>query len=145
MGSMMRFMGAEWCEDEIPEEKKLAKLAALDTNFQQENACIAYEAWPDPGEEVDMIGSYMASAVFAFAVLSTIPSLRSQMAEPARMPSAVTRSLGIVFTAYASVMTVGYFGFGEGVAPDLASKLATDFPLIGRITSTAILGNCILS
>jgi len=46
---------------------------------------------------------------------------------------------------YVLVMVIGYYGYGEGAPNNLAEALATDFPFVGRVTSAAILVNCLIS
>ena len=51
----------------------------------------------------------------------------------------------MVFVMYICVQIVGYIGYGEGTPGNLAEALAADFPLVGIITSTGILVNCLIA
>jgi len=145
VGALLHYANAESCDGRDSYDRWKAKQGSLVADLQQKNPCIWHEGMPDPGSEIDAMGSYMASAVFAFAVLSTIPNLRSQMTYASKAPSALTTGLIIVMVTYIVVMAVGYLGYGEGAPANFAEALANDFPAVGLIASTAILINSLIS
>jgi len=145
VGALLHYFNATSCESRDSYDRWMAKEGSQEGDVTQKDPCIWHEGLPDPGGEINAMGSYMASAVFAFAVLSTIPNLRSQMTYADKCPSALTTGLIIVFSTYVAVMSIGYLGYGEGAPPNFAEALANDFPAVGLIASTAILINSLIS
>ena len=97
-----------------------------------------YDCPTDPSK----IPAALSTFVFSFAILGTVPSVRSQMQQPKDLPSALGKSFVITAIAYLFVMSIGYYGFGETVS----ANVSKDLPGVWGITcSVAILINILLS
>jgi len=97
------------------------------------------------------VGKYMAIFLFSYAVLATVPSLRSQLQEPLMMHAVLSRSFTLLIAINLVVMFFGYAGFGENSAENVIAGsdghpgIADDLPAVGKIASVAIIVNILTS
>eukprot|EP00929_Paragymnodinium_shiwhaense_P094395 TRINITY_DN5493_c0_g2_i1.p1 TRINITY_DN5493_c0_g2~~TRINITY_DN5493_c0_g2_i1.p1 ORF type:complete len:575 (-),score=93.21 TRINITY_DN5493_c0_g2_i1:293-2017(-) len=106
--------------------------------------CLSYKAFPDD-KFLMTEGAATATCLFAFAVLGTIPSLRSQCADPSEAPEAIRTGFFLVFLLYATVMGVGYLGYGEGSPDNILKAVAAEYKITGMLGSFAIMINILIT
>uniref|UniRef100_A0A7S1WAZ8 Amino acid transporter transmembrane domain-containing protein n=1 Tax=Alexandrium catenella TaxID=2925 RepID=A0A7S1WAZ8_ALECA len=109
--------------------------------------CIKYDVLPDKplGEMPGVFGKYLAVFLFSYAILATVPVLRSQLAEPEQMHPILSRAFLILGFLYCTVMGLGYMGFGSDAPDNVIQGLAVHFPVVGLLASGAILINIVIS
>jgi len=110
--------------------------------------CNVYDLWPPYDGVTDTLG-YLGKALsiflFSYAILATIPSVRSQLQEPAQMPTI----LRIAFTCCAciniSIMSIGYYAFGSNVDDNQNNGFNAYFVWMAQTIAAAVTVNMILS
>eukprot|EP00927_Polykrikos_kofoidii_P007242 TRINITY_DN1295_c0_g1_i1.p1 TRINITY_DN1295_c0_g1~~TRINITY_DN1295_c0_g1_i1.p1 ORF type:complete len:510 (+),score=57.99 TRINITY_DN1295_c0_g1_i1:38-1531(+) len=107
--------------------------------------CIKYKAGPAEGRFMEAVGGSISIFVFAYAVLGTLPGLRSQLAEPQAVPRTLTLGFGGTFILYFFVMVLGYVGFGQAVPANISKSITASNPFVGRTASLGILINVLAS
>merc|ERR1719215_2532545 len=108
-------------------------------------SCIEYKAGPAEGKFMEAVGSSISIFVFAYAVLGTLPGLRSQLAEPQAVPRALTLGFGSTFILYFFVMVLGYVGFGQAMPDNISKSITASNRFVGRTASLGILINVFAS
>uniref|UniRef100_A0A7S2IY42 Amino acid transporter transmembrane domain-containing protein n=1 Tax=Zooxanthella nutricula TaxID=1333877 RepID=A0A7S2IY42_9DINO len=83
-----------------------------------------HRMWPDTFMD---LGTAFATLFGAFGVNGNVPSVLCEMKDPAQFPLAFKTAMAIVVVIYASVMGVGYYGYGQFIQPDIIYSL-TSFP-----------------
>jgi len=91
------------------------------------------------------MGKYIATFLFSFAILGTVPSVRAQLAEPSQMHAILSRSFIILVCINCVVMGLGYLGFGSEAPDNVVVGLSKTYPWIGQVASVAVLVNVLLS
>jgi len=111
------------------------------------------ESTPDTynliSSKVENLGASTASFVFAYGSVAALPSIRGQMQKPEDLPNAFIAGMVIVCLVYMSVMFIGYFSLGNGVADDMIddiTKHCTGFQCImGSGAAGSIVVNLFIS
>eukprot|EP00929_Paragymnodinium_shiwhaense_P055222 TRINITY_DN27688_c0_g3_i1.p1 TRINITY_DN27688_c0_g3~~TRINITY_DN27688_c0_g3_i1.p1 ORF type:complete len:598 (+),score=80.78 TRINITY_DN27688_c0_g3_i1:128-1921(+) len=73
-----------------------------------------WRTWPGDAMAIPGIAAY---AFYCFAVVVTVPSLKGQMQEPAKLVGAASAGYILCTVLFLLIMTMGYWGFG-GLGPD---------------------------
>lgn len=109
-------------------------------------ACANHSAGP-PGDSIlKSLGGGVATFFFGLAVLSTIPSVRSQMAEPQLMPSVLRISMLIVIGIYLLVMCSGYAAYGDSIPEsNVILAVSKNNPRLGMLASVGLTVNSLLT
>eukprot|EP00929_Paragymnodinium_shiwhaense_P094394 TRINITY_DN5493_c0_g1_i1.p1 TRINITY_DN5493_c0_g1~~TRINITY_DN5493_c0_g1_i1.p1 ORF type:complete len:583 (-),score=89.01 TRINITY_DN5493_c0_g1_i1:410-2158(-) len=141
LGSMFHFFDSDTCQT-YGERINAADGQAIRTEGGE--VCRWYKAQPDGGFLLKE-GSATATCLFAFAVLGTIPSVRSQCANPREAPEAIRIGFFLVFLLYAVVMGLGYLGYGEGSPDNVLEAVAAQYKITGIVGSLSIMINIFIS
>merc|ERR1712032_117739 len=91
------------------------------------------------------MGSYIAIFLFSFAILGTVPSVRSQLETPSQMHAVLSNSFMILVVINCTVMTLGYVGFGKETPENAIVGIAEKYPAMGKAASCAVIVNVLLS
>eukprot|EP00440_Ansanella_granifera_P070468 gb/GFBE01076466.1/.p1 GENE.gb/GFBE01076466.1/~~gb/GFBE01076466.1/.p1 ORF type:complete len:499 (+),score=79.03 gb/GFBE01076466.1/:1-1497(+) len=136
-GSIM--IGGLWMMDEIP------SCAAVEES--PSGTCRHYTMLPSlpPDKQAGACGKYLSVFLFCFAILTTVPSVRSQLAEPSQMHSLLSRSFSIIVLIYFGVMFMGYLGFGTTAPENIVTGISEQFPGVGKSIAVAIILNQLVS
>lgn len=94
-----------------------------------------------PSDVYDKTGVTLAAFIFAFAILATVPSIRSQMRQPAEMPLALRDAILFTVVLYEVIMIWGYCVFGETVNENLTLEISKSFPFFGTLPSLGLFVN----
>jgi len=96
-----------------------------------------------------MAAKAMAFFLFTFAILSTLPTLRSQLEDPTVMPSVLNWSFTYICGVYIAVMGLGYLGFGRDAAENViigfSNGTATSREPVYPMTSSVVAGAMVVS
>lgn len=130
--SWFNMMNASQCETE-------ADLASVHVN------CRAYRLVPKEGEALKAFGCGMSVFVFGFAVLGTVPNMRSALKEPADMPGVLRKGFMIAVSIYMLVLVLGYLAFGQKVRPNIIISISFFFPKPGSIPLVGLILNILFS
>lgn len=87
------------------------------------------------------LGKYLAVFLFTFAIIATVPSVRSQMAYPAQMDRALSRTYTYIVIINCIVMFGGYLGFGATAPENIISGeagIAQEIPSIGVVATISL-------
>jgi len=115
--------------------------------------CLAYTLTPPLTDDqgfVDILfvcGKSMAFFLFVFAMLGTVPTLRSQLEVRSDMPRILKTSFAIILSVYLVVMAIGYLGFGQAAPENALTGLAGPdpaFPIIAKSGSCCMIVNILL-
>jgi len=90
-------------------------------------------------------GKYLALFLFNFAILTTVPSVRSQLADPSQMHAVLSKSFLIIVSIDCSVMALGYLGFGVSAPENIITGLAEEFPILGQMSAVSMMVNVLIS
>jgi len=108
--------------------------------------CNWYTVNPPPGKSwISEAGGALSIFLFSYAILATIPSVRSQLAKPEELPSILRTSFGFCCILNIFIMSCGYYAFGGGVGDNQNNDVAVFVPMIGQIVAVAIIINLLLS
>lgn len=108
--------------------------------------CNWYTTGPPPGKLwISEAGGALSIFLFSYAILATIPSVRSQLDKPEELPSILRTSFGFCCILNIFIMSCGYYAFGGGVGDNQNNDVAAFVPLIGQIVAVAIIINLLLS
>jgi len=104
---------------------------------------------PPPSDSLmDALGSMgkgMSIFLFSYAILATVPSVRSQLKDSSQMPKVLSTSFGFCALLNIFIMSIGYFAFG-GNAPDSQNDgLSAHYPGIAMVVAVSIIVNLLLS
>jgi len=105
--------------------------------------CREYLPYPEitPKMWASRLGTVSSVFVFAFAVVATLPSVRSQLADPAKMPDVVRNSFGISLFVYLVVLLMGYLAFGQRSEPNIILNVAEHYPMLGNVPVVGLILN----
>jgi len=84
-------------------------------------------------------GKYTAIFLFSFAILGTVPTVRSQLETPSEMHAILSRSFMILVGINCVVMTCGYLGFGKKCTSNVVIGIADEYPILGYLASSAVI------
>lgn len=151
----------------FPDLKQLVSLAPIGSAavFTQAVAiCIGsmlQALWPvsetrtynAPELSLNTIGSTVAIFVFGFDAIVNLPAMRGQMRDHDELPSVLSKGMAIVAMISATIMGVGYAGFGNEVEDNVIGSLGTvmtksEFSTssaLGSVASLSILVNLLIS
>lgn len=109
--------------------------------------CPHYSLMPDgpPADWPGRLGVCTAIFLFSFAVLATVPSMRSQLADPSQMHSVLSVSFRIIGAIYCAVMLLGYLALGSGTPDNIITYMAAASPRLGVVASVAMIVNILVS
>jgi len=114
--------------------------------------CRKYSLMPtvDHHELPELIGKNLAIILFSLAILSTVPSVRSQLEEPAQMHKVLSHSFIIIITLDLIIMILGYIGFGGTASTIPANEnaivgLTEWFPMLALTGSMSMIVNIMVS
>lgn len=94
------------------------------------------------------LGKYLAVFLFTFAILVTVPSVRSQLADPKEMPGVLKCSFIILVCINCFVMICGYIGFGIDAPENVIAGeggIAEKLPFTGFAACIAVVVNILIS
>ena len=112
---------------------------------------------PPPGHGLLRPGVARALGIFAVSVSghSSLPALRSSLADPAAFPAVLNAAFLAMAAAYGATAMAGYFYFGDAASPVVTSNLAADAPFAGApllpppfppsLTADALVGWAVLA
>eukprot|EP00438_Fugacium_kawagutii_P024524 Skav231375 [mRNA] locus=scaffold1586:781207:794861:- [translate_table: standard] len=86
-------------------------------------------------------GITLSAFIFCFAILATVPSVRSQMREPSEMPLALRDAIGFTLILYEVIMVWGYFAYGEDVNENFTEDISESYPIFGILPSCGLFAN----
>lgn len=101
----------------------------------------SYSMLPPEGSIAGMVGITLSAFIFAFAILATVPSVRSQMQKPEEMPLALRDAVGFTMLLYEIIMIWGYCAYGEGVSENFIEDISSAFPVFGMFPSLGLFAN----
>lgn len=87
-------------------------------------------------------GKYLAVFLFTFAIIATVPSVRSQLQEPRQMNSVLRRVYTYIVIINVIVMCCGYVGFGTQAPEDIINGIggvAEKLPSVGVIAKVSLI------
>jgi amino acid permease len=117
-------------------------------NGFQTDTCRWFSIQPPSETMMDALGPMgkaMSIFLFSYAILATVPSVRSQLKDPSQMPKVLSTSFGFCALLNIGIMSIGYFAFG-GNAPDNQNDgLSLHYPSIAMVVAVAIIVNLLLS
>jgi hypothetical protein len=94
-------------------------------------------------------GASLATYMFGFGAIATLPTVRSQMADTDELPGAFKVAMVIVVSIYMSIMAIGYLGFGPGVADNMINSISDGCGgfrcHIGTVANVSIIINLLIS
>lgn len=94
---------------------------------------------------MSVFGKALATCVFGFAVLATVPSYRHQLANRHEAKTVWRSALFLILGVYLAVMGVGYIGYGAKSEDNIIVGISADYPLIGGAAALAIIVNLTVS
>eukprot|EP00931_Biecheleriopsis_adriatica_P102237 TRINITY_DN77232_c0_g1_i1.p1 TRINITY_DN77232_c0_g1~~TRINITY_DN77232_c0_g1_i1.p1 ORF type:complete len:610 (-),score=73.16 TRINITY_DN77232_c0_g1_i1:67-1824(-) len=115
----------------------------------QPGAPKAYHPWA-ADLDVDKVGAALSTFVFGFGLTATVPTVRSQMANPDELPWALMTSVCLVFIVYMVAMWIGYLAFSDGVHSNIITSIdgRTCEGLqchMGKLSASAVVINLFIS
>lgn len=114
----------------------------------RKNDCRWFSTAPPNDTVMDSLGPMgkaMSIFLFSYAILATIPSVRSQLKDSSQMPKVLSTSFSFCALLNICIMFIGYFAFG-GNAPDNQNDgLSLQYPGIAIVVAVAIIVNLLLS
>jgi len=116
--------------------------------FFDPDADPTYDYWPTvkPKEVPGTFGTCLAVFLFSFAILATVPSIRSQLADPSEMHSVLSVSFKVICAINCVVMAGGYAGFGRESPDNIVEGIGeSGFDTVGYVVSVVMLINLCLS
>jgi len=110
----------------------------------ENGACNWYSLEPADGW-LGPMGKAMSIFLFSYAILATIPSVRSQLKNPSELPQILRVSFGFCSILNIFIMSAGYYAFGGGVADNQNDGLELYYAWIAQFVAVAIIINLLLS
>jgi len=100
-----------------------------------------YSMMPTDGTLTGMTGITLSAFIFSFAILATVPSVRSQMKKPEEMALALRDSILFTVVLYEIIMIWGYAAYGQKLKENLIETISAIFPLFGMLPCLGALAN----
>jgi vesicular inhibitory amino acid transporter len=92
---------------------------------------------PPPHALLRPAGLARSLGIFSVAVSghSSLPALRSSLADPSLFPRVLDGAFLAMGLAYGATAATGYYYFGDAASPVITANLASDAPFSGRLSS----------
>eukprot|EP00929_Paragymnodinium_shiwhaense_P002389 TRINITY_DN102617_c0_g1_i1.p1 TRINITY_DN102617_c0_g1~~TRINITY_DN102617_c0_g1_i1.p1 ORF type:complete len:521 (-),score=82.61 TRINITY_DN102617_c0_g1_i1:307-1869(-) len=116
--------------------------------FKPDKATVKVD-WGLDGGILDW-GASLATFLFGFGSIATMPCLRSQMQNAEELPGSLVTGMTIVTAIYGAIMVIGYLSFGEAVEDNMlnnfnASSCVGFQCLLGKLAGLSIIANLFIS
>lgn len=98
-----------------------------------------------PSEALPRLGKAMSIFLFSYAILATVPSIRSQLKDRSQMPSILRVAFAFCASLNILIMCMGYWAFGGNAQDNLNDGLSQYYPGIARVVAVMIILNLLLS
>jgi len=84
-----------------------------------------FRYWPQSASEAGEVAAYM---FYCFAIVVSVPFMKSRMKSPQRLPCTTNTSILCCFLVLGTVMCLGYMAFGSKVPDNIVDGFRSDRP-----------------